>query len=93
MPFLNVSENLGITEDRANKAEKELKNFQESVAIQLSSGSRMVDSTPLGIRERIKDLMLELKEKQYVSETDFKTNLVFDTCILKKNFNLNGSGK
>lgn len=26
----------------------------------------MVEPTPVGIRERIKDLMLELKEKQYV---------------------------
>lgn len=32
----------------------------------MSSGSRMVEPTPVGIRERIKDLMLELKEKQYV---------------------------
>jgi hypothetical protein len=64
--FNLLLENLGIMEDRANKAEKELRNFQESMAIQLSSGSRMVDPTPLGIRERIKDVLLELKEKQYV---------------------------
>ncbi|XP_021945460.1 coiled-coil domain-containing protein 170 [Folsomia candida] len=60
-----LKESLFISEDRATKSEKELKNFQESVAIQMSSGSRMVEPTPVGIRERIKDLMLELKEKQY----------------------------
>lgn len=59
-------ENLQNAEERASKLEKELKNFQESVAIQLSSGSRIVDPTPTGIRERIKDIQIELKEKAFV---------------------------
>jgi SUMO ligase MMS21 Smc5/6 complex component len=55
-----------IAEEKANRYEKELRNFQESVAIQLSSGARMVDATAIGIRERIKDIQLDLKEKQFV---------------------------
>jgi len=60
------TESLLVAEDRANRAEKDLKNFQESVAIQMSTGSRMVEATPLGIRERIKDIQIELKEKNFV---------------------------
>jgi len=56
-----------IAEERSSRSETELRNFQDSVAVQLSSGSRMVDPTPVGIRERIKDIQIELKEKLYVN--------------------------
>lgn len=70
-----TTENLFVAEEKISKLEKELKNFQDSVAIQLSTGSRMVDPTPIGIRERIKDVQLELKEKQFVSSFSRKTFL------------------
>ena len=55
-----------IAEEKAARYEKDLRNFQESVSIQLSTGARMVDATPIGIRERVKDIQLDLKEKQFV---------------------------
>ncbi|CAG7721057.1 unnamed protein product, partial [Allacma fusca] len=62
--FETQKENLIIAEEKVIRLEKDLKNFQDSVAIQLSTGSRMVDATPIGIRERIKDMQIEIKEKQ-----------------------------
>jgi hypothetical protein len=64
-------------EEKATRSQCELRRVLEGLAVQLSSPARFVDAQEESIRERIRELQHECKERSVVS---------FNLCILVYKF-------
>lgn len=62
-----VTEEVKCREEKATRSQCELRRVLEGLAVQLSSPARFVDAQEENIRERIRELQHECKERSVVS--------------------------
>lgn len=62
----SVIDDLKLREDKCIRLQNELRHLQESLAIQLSSPSRFVETNETAIKERIREILSDNKEKHCV---------------------------
>lgn len=75
-------EDLKEKEERCLRLDTELRHLLESLAIMLSTPVRFVDSSELSIKERIRDLLSDAKDKSTVT----KLNIFFVYYSTMKQF-------
>lgn len=66
-----ISEELKARDERIQRIQNENRHFLESLAILLSTPSRFVESLEVTIKDRIRDITTEIKEKTTVNFYSF----------------------
>jgi hypothetical protein len=66
-----VAEEVKCREEKATRSQCELRRVLEGLAVQLSSPARFVDAQEESIRERIRELQHECKERSVVRDYTF----------------------
>jgi ElaB/YqjD/DUF883 family membrane-anchored ribosome-binding protein len=70
-----LTEDLKLKEDKLQRLQNELRHLLESLAIQLSSPARFVDTQEGSIKERLREVMQENKDRLTVYNHSFCDNL------------------
>jgi hypothetical protein len=76
------AEEVKSREEKASRSQCELRRVLEGLAVQLSSPSRFVDAQEENIRERIRELQHECKEKSIVSNMIISIKGFSRLCVL-----------
>jgi ElaB/YqjD/DUF883 family membrane-anchored ribosome-binding protein len=69
--FMFLTEDLKLKEEKLQRLQNELRHLLESLAIQLSSPAKFVDTQEGSIKERLRELVQENKDRLTVHNHSF----------------------